>query len=109
MNCISKGKARIRYEFGCKDSLATTLDEGFVVGARSFPGNPYDGHTLGAALEQVEVLTGGMPSLVVLDRGYRGHQVTTARILIGSQRRSVTPKLAPTYGTGVPSSPRSGT
>lgn len=42
VDCISKGKARIRYEFGTKVSLATTLDGGFVVGARSFPGNPYD-------------------------------------------------------------------
>ena len=46
VDCISKGKARVRYEFGCKVSVATTLDEGFVVGMRSFPGNPYDGHTL---------------------------------------------------------------
>jgi transposase, IS5 family len=46
VDCISKGKARIRCEFGTKVSLATTLDGGFVVGARSFPGNPYDGHTL---------------------------------------------------------------
>ena len=44
VDCISKGKARVRYEFGCKVSITTTLDEGFVVGMRSFPGNPYDGH-----------------------------------------------------------------
>jgi hypothetical protein len=43
---ISKGKARVRYEFACKVSVATTLDEGFVVGLRSFPGAPYSGHTL---------------------------------------------------------------
>nr|WP_269101047.1 IS5 family transposase [Mangrovicoccus ximenensis] len=75
VDCISKGKARVRYEFGCKVSLATTLDEGFVVGARSFPGNPYDGHTLGAALEQVEVLTGEMPSLAVVDLVHRMRSV----------------------------------
>ena len=46
VDCISKGKARVRYEFGCKVSIATTLDEGFIVGMRSFPGTPYDGHTL---------------------------------------------------------------
>ena len=28
VDCISKGKARVRYEFGCKVSVATTLDEG---------------------------------------------------------------------------------
>ena len=44
MDYISKGKARVRYEFACKVSVATTLDEGFVVGMRSFPGAPYNGH-----------------------------------------------------------------
>ncbi len=29
----------MRYEFGCKVSITTTLDEGFVVGMRSFAGN----------------------------------------------------------------------
>lgn len=38
-DCISKGKARVRYEFGCKVSITATLDEGFIVGMRSFPGN----------------------------------------------------------------------
>ena len=56
VDCISKGKARVRYEFGCKVSLATTIDECFVVGMRAMLGNPYDGHTLAEALEQVEAL-----------------------------------------------------
>lgn len=84
----------MRYEFGTKVSLATTLDGGFVVGARSFPGNPYDGHTLAPALEQVEILTDTRPSLVVVDRGYRGHGVETTRVLISGQRRGITPALA---------------
>ena len=54
VDCISKGKARVRHEFGCKVSIATILDEGFVVGMRSFPGNFYDDHTLRPTLEQVE-------------------------------------------------------
>lgn len=70
VDCISKGTARVRYEFGCKVSITTTLDEGFVVGMRSFAGNPYDGHTLGPALEQVEILTEQCPDLAVVDRGY---------------------------------------
>lgn len=69
VDCISKGKARVRYEFGCKVSVATTLDEGFVVGMRSFAGNPCDGHTLKAALEQVAILTDQRPDLAVVDRG----------------------------------------
>jgi hypothetical protein len=39
-------KARKPYEFGVKVSITTTYKEGLVVGARSMPGNPYDGHTL---------------------------------------------------------------
>ena len=93
VDCISKGKARVRYEFGCKVSLTTTLDEGFVVGMRSFPGNPYDGHTLGPALEQVEILTDQRPDLIVVDRGYRGHGVEATRVLISGTRRGLTPKL----------------
>lgn len=53
VDCISKGQAHVRYEFGCTVSIATTLDEGFVIGMRSFPANPYDGHRLSQALEQV--------------------------------------------------------
>jgi IS5 family transposase len=40
VECISKGKARNPYEFGVKVTLATTLEEGLVVGMRSMPGNP---------------------------------------------------------------------
>ena len=62
VDCISKGKARVRYEFGTKVSVAATIGEGFIVGMRALPGNPYDGHTLAEALEQVEVLTDRRPS-----------------------------------------------
>ena len=93
VDCISKGKARVRYEFGCKVSIATTLDEGFIVGMRSFPGTPYDGHTLAPALEQVEILTDQRPDLAVVDRGYRGHGVQKTRVLISGTRRGLTPKL----------------
>ncbi len=93
VDCISKGKARVRYEFGCKVSIVTTLDEGFVVGMRSFAGNPYDGHTLAPALEQVEILTDHRPNLAVVDRGYRGHNVEKTRVLISGTRRGLTPKL----------------
>ena len=93
VDCISKGKARVRYEFGCKVSIATTLDKGFVVGMRSFAGNPYDGHTLGPALEQVHILTDQRPNLAVVDRGYRGHGVEATRVLISGTRRGLTPEL----------------
>jgi len=93
VDCISKGKARVRYEFGSKVSITTTIDEGFVVGMRALPGNPYDGHTLAEALEQVEILTEQRPAIAVVDRGYRGHGVETTRVLISGSRRGLTPSL----------------
>ncbi|MDT8316131.1 IS5 family transposase [Roseomonas mucosa] len=93
VDCISKGKARVRYEFGTKVSVATTLAGGFVVGMRSMPGNPYDGHTLGEVLQQVETLTGCCPTLAVVDRGYRGHGVQGTTVLISGTRRGLTPRL----------------
>ncbi len=70
--CISKGKARTPYEFGVKVSVATTLREGLVVGMRSMPGNPYDGHTLAETLEQVGILAERQPHTAIVDRGYKG-------------------------------------
>ncbi len=75
VECIGKGKARQPYEFGVKVSVAVTARQGLMVGARSLPGNPYDGHTLAEQLEQVKILTedtGGSPKQVVVDLGFRG-------------------------------------
>jgi transposase, IS5 family len=75
VECISKGKARNPYEFGVKVSLAVTHKQGLMVGARSFPGNPYDGHVLSAQLEQTANLLqdlGRSPKQVIVDLGYRG-------------------------------------
>jgi IS5 family transposase len=79
VECVGKGKARTRYEFGVKASLATTNERckggQFVLGAMSLPGNPYDGHTLSAQLDQVARVTGRKPARAYVDRGYRGHGV----------------------------------
>ncbi len=75
VECISKGKARKPYEFGVKVGMAVTHKSGLMVGARSFPGNPYDGHTLAEQLEQVRNLCqdiGVQPKIAVVDLGYRG-------------------------------------
>lgn len=94
VECISKGKSRQPYEFGVKVSVATTHREGLVVGMRSLPGNPYDGHTLHEALEQVSILTGQSPKEVFVDLGYRGGTTTTGvRIYHRKLKRGITPRL----------------
>jgi IS5 family transposase len=77
VECISKGKARNRYEFGVKVGIAITHKEALVVGARSFCGNPYDGHTLAEHIEQTTNLLQHIegaprPTMAVVDLGYRG-------------------------------------
>ena len=67
--------ARNPYEFAVLVSLTVTHKQGLMVGARSFPGNPYDGHVLSAQLEQTTNLLqdlGRSPKQVIVDLGYRG-------------------------------------
>lgn len=47
-----------------EDSLATTSKGGWHLGAMICPGNPYDGHTLDGALEQLQRLHGKLPAAV---------------------------------------------
>ena len=72
VECIAKGKAHKRYEFGCKVSVVATSKHGWVVGIDALHGNPYDGHTLKAAIDQMEKLVGARPKEIFADRGYRG-------------------------------------
>ena len=75
VECIGKGKARKPYEFGVKAAVVISHQTGLMVGARSFPGNPYDGHILSAALEQATNLLQDVPvkiKVVVADLGFRG-------------------------------------
>jgi len=47
-----------------------------VVGVQALHGNPYDGHTLGDALRQVQRITTRQIKEVFVDRGYRGYDYT---------------------------------
>ena len=73
VQCISKGKAHKRYEFGQKVALATTNRSNWIVAARLLEDNPYDGHTLAESIEATESLTGVGVTDVYVDKGYRGH------------------------------------
>jgi len=75
VECIGKGKARKPYEFGVKAAVVILHRVGLMVGARTFPGNPFDGHILNPALEQATNLmqdVGGEIKEVVADLGFRG-------------------------------------
>ncbi|MBC4018170.1 IS5 family transposase, partial [Siccirubricoccus deserti] len=97
VECIGKGKAQTRYEFGCKVSIATTNAAApggqFVLGARALPGNPYDGHTLAEQIAQTERLTGVEIERAYVDRGYRGHDADKARMFVSGQKRGITPTI----------------
>lgn len=85
VECIGKGKARKPYEFGVKASIAVTHKGGLIVGAWTFPGNPYDGHILSAQLEQTNILledVGRSPKEVVVDLGFRGVDRDNPRVEI---------------------------
>lgn len=90
VECIAKGKAHKKYEFGVKVSIASTSTDNFVVGMQSLPGRPYDGHTLRQTIEQVVRLTGTLPKEAYVDRGYRGHDANALTVWIAGVKRGVT-------------------
>jgi IS5 family transposase len=75
VECIGKGKARKPYEFGVKAAIVVSHKAGLMMGARTFPGNPYDGHILSAVMEQATNLMQDVPAKIkqiVVDLGFRG-------------------------------------
>jgi len=93
VECISKGKARKRYEFGCKVGFASTSKEGLILSATAFHGNPYDGHTLQTTLGLAEKNVEGIGKIndVFVDLGYRKHDyIGEAQInIVGRSRRNL--------------------
>ena len=75
VECIGKGKARKPYEFGVKAAIVVSHKAGLMMGARTFRGNPYDGHILSAAIEQATNLMQDLPvkiKQIVVDLAFRG-------------------------------------
>jgi len=94
VECIGKGKARAPYEFGVKVSIVTTNARSpggqFVLHAKALPGNPYDGHTLKAVVEETQKLTGREIERAYVDKGYRGHGLSRPlSVFISGQKRGV--------------------
>ena len=88
VECIAKGKAHKRYEFGCKVVFVTTSASNWIVGAQAVHGNPYDGATLKDALDQTALLTGVQPEQAAVDQGFRGkkHHPANAQVLVAGTR-----------------------
>jgi len=74
VKCIAKGKEAKKYEFGNKVSIAKTMKSRIIVGALYFKENLYDADTLAPQLKQIERLTGRLPQMSIVDRGYRGRK-----------------------------------
>ena len=85
---IDRLRSTRRWPSGCcwsrcagKVGIACTQKQGFVVGIRSYPGNPYDGNTLDDLLEQTQILTETPVETIAVDLGYRGRHATKAKII----------------------------
>ena len=94
VKCIAKGKVHKKYEFGNKVGVVTTSKDNWIVGVEAY-GNPYDGHTLKGAIEQVKRLTGWTPKEAFCDMGYRGHDAeeTTKVHLVGARKKKLSRSL----------------
>lgn len=68
-----------------------------MAGGRSFPGNPYDGHTLAAQIEQTNTLLqdiGVKPRTAIVDLDYRGvdKDLAPVEVIHRGKFESLTPK-----------------
>src|SRR5215471_12823956 len=68
----------------------------FVTHAAALPGNPYDGHTLGTVIPQMQALIGNILDRCITDAGYRGHNAPLDhkfKVYTAGQKRRVTPQI----------------
>lgn len=79
VECIGKGKLYKPYEFGNKVGIVVSSKENFILGIKSFHGNPYDGHTLRESLETASEVTKMPFQKAFADMGYSGHDVSSKR------------------------------
>lgn len=100
VECIGKGKAHRPYEFGVKVSIATPLIRckggQFVAHAKALPGNPYDGHTLGVIIPDLEKQIGVSLDRIIADAGYRGHNAPLThkfKVYTAGQKRRMIPAI----------------
>ncbi len=90
VECISKGKAHKKYEFGCKVSVATTSKDNWIVAVEALHSNPFDGHTLKGALKQIKRIVGWEAKNAYCDKGYKGNpkQLGNTAVHLANRRKS---------------------
>lgn len=93
VECIAKGKARKRYEFGCKVSVVTTCKDPWILAISAHHDNPYDGATLKESLQKAETLSDGKIEQAFADKGYRGkeHHPDEINVYISGKKNLPTP------------------
>lgn len=84
--CIAKGKAHKPYEFGSKACLVVTEQKGLALSMITHLGNPYDGHLLAESKHRAEMNAKTTIKRMLVDRGFRGHEVVDAQVLISYTR-----------------------
>jgi IS5 family transposase len=89
VECISKGKAHKRYEFGCKVPVVTTSRGNWILDIDAAHGSPYDGHTLKASLAAAEANAGYKIGQAFCDLGYRGvaKEVPNVEVYLSRSRK----------------------
>jgi IS5 family transposase len=94
VECISKGKIHKKYEFGNKVSIVSTSRKGLILGMLACHGNPYDGHTLQASVDQAERNSGReLDGDVFVDKGYRGHDYSGPAIVHVAGKKKLSRRL----------------
>jgi len=91
VQCIGKGKDRVRYEFGNKASVVMTNKRNWIVNVEDCADNPYDGHTLNRSIAGAEKITKVTVAEANVDKGYRGHDYKGSAVirLAGSSNRGL--------------------
>ena len=85
VSCIAKEKAHKEYELGSKVSVVSLSGRKAVVEIANCEGNPHDGKTWEATLDQVAYGTGRRYGFVLVDQDDRGHgQVGNSLVMIPS-------------------------
>lgn len=88
VECIAKGKAHKKYEFGCKVSVVTTCEEPWVLSILAHHNNPYDGATLKECLNKAEQHTQVKIENAFADKSYRGkeHHPADVNVFIAGKK-----------------------